>query len=716
VKLTDRRGHQEDEKQVTAIIDFLLGAPVIIQVVAGILLFLVALFIVRFVIPAVFIWFQLRGLVRRLRRLQGAVDTDLTPVFPRGKTLTHLWTEYRDTLHEQRVFDPITGTFKPTVLRSTVPAAMVFTSEALVDSRIATEFFKHLPGLFTGVGIIGTFWGLIQGLQAFKVSEDAAVVRTSLEGLMHRVSDAFLVSAAAIFAAMVATFLEKFLVTALYRKTENIAVELDSMFQSGAGEEYLARLVKASEDSADQSKILKDALVTDLERILSSLTERQIQAQAQGSQDLAKQFMEGITVGLQGPLERIAQTFQQTSQGNSQAVSELLTDVLAGFSQRLQELFGGQITGINQLQQQTIQALQAAVAKIDQMASAVETAGTRSSDAMGQRLADAMGAMESRQNLMNERMTEFVEQIRNLVHDSQSATNQKLQTTLAEIGEAVRSQISALKEQGDQASASHAEREGHVAEQTQEMLRQLGSQVSAVVGSLQAESEKATTAQFEREHRMAAQADDTVAKLAALTEGLMLDVREITGEVRGVVEAMRSVTSDSISRMNSGAETLFLAADEFAKAGQGVAGVLQQATGVSTKLAEAAGSVSASSTMLQGVVADYAMTRETFASMLADLRGTVENAKREANLTSDVLARIESASQKLGQAQQDAEDYLAGISDVLARAHAEFAEGLKTVLGEGHREFYERLSNATGLLRQAIEELASTVEPTMQRV
>jgi hypothetical protein len=119
--------------------------------------------------------------------------------------------------------------------------------------------------------------------------------------------------------------------------------------------------------------------------------------------------------------------------------------------------------------------------------------------------------------------------------------------------------------------------------------------------------------------------------------------------------------------------------------------------------------------MLQGVVADYATTSETLATMLGDLRSTVENAKREANLTSDILTRIESASQKLGQAQKDAEDYLAGISDVLASAHGEFATGLKTTLGEGYREFYDRLSKATGLLRQAIEELGSTLEPTRQR-
>jgi len=163
-------------------IDFIVGAPFIIQMVAGVLLFLATFFLVRFVIPAAFIWFRLRGVVRRLRRLKRTEDRDPTPIFARGKTLTHLWTEYWDTLHEQREFDPAEGAFKPPVQRSTVPAAMVFTTEVLVDSRLATEFFKHLPGLFTGVGIIGTCWGLIQGLKAFTVSDDAGLCEPASKG------------------------------------------------------------------------------------------------------------------------------------------------------------------------------------------------------------------------------------------------------------------------------------------------------------------------------------------------------------------------------------------------------------------------------------------------------------------------------------------------------------------------------------------------------
>ncbi len=314
--------------------------------------------------------------------------------------------------------------------RSTIQAASVFTAEVVVDSRLWTEFFKHLPGIFTGLGIIGTFLGLIRGLQAFQVSSDSAVVRGGLEGLMHRVGDAFLVSAIAITLAMAATLIERGIVTHLYKRLEQFTSAIDGLFSSVSDEDYLARLTYASEDSAAQSKILKDALVGDLERILTTVTERQIEAQGAGIRKLG----EGIVGTLAGPLDAIAAGARRNSEGNNDAVTRLLTDVLAGFSQRLEDLFGGQISGINNLQQQTIDALGAAVTKLNQMVSAIEQAGTKSTDALNERLLSALTDMETHQKAANERMAVFVDQMRGAVNESQSETNRKLQEALSQIG------------------------------------------------------------------------------------------------------------------------------------------------------------------------------------------------------------------------------------------------------------------------------------------
>jgi ABC-type transporter Mla subunit MlaD len=91
--------------------------------------------------------------------------------------------------------------------------------------------------------------------------------------------------------------------------------------------------------------------------------------------------------------------------------------------------------------------------------------------------------------------------------------------------------------------------------------------------------------------------------------------------------------------------------------------------------------------------------------MLTELRVTVENARTEASLTADVLARIDDAAAKLAKVQGEAEVYLEKISEVLAEAHQEFSDNMRKTLGEANQQFYDQLTRATQLLRVGIEEL-----------
>ena len=61
---------------------------------------------------------------------------------------------------------------------------------------------------------------------------------------------------------MLFTWIEKSLVTSCYRQVEELRQIIDSLFDAGAGEEYLERLVVASETNATQARHIKDALVS----------------------------------------------------------------------------------------------------------------------------------------------------------------------------------------------------------------------------------------------------------------------------------------------------------------------------------------------------------------------------------------------------------------------------------------------------------------------
>lgn len=121
-----------------------------------------------------------------------------------------------------------------------------FTEQALVDSPLASNFYKHVPGILTGVGIIGTFSGLIAGLIGFDVS-DPSRVQAELSALVQVVGHAFLVSAVAIALAMVFTWVEKSLLTGRYRQVEQLQQGLDTLFSPQGSAQTVERLTLAME-------------------------------------------------------------------------------------------------------------------------------------------------------------------------------------------------------------------------------------------------------------------------------------------------------------------------------------------------------------------------------------------------------------------------------------------------------------------------------------
>lgn len=646
--------------------------PIPLLLTGSALAILISGFVVWFLVPAIRHWFRLRDIQRQLADTKAAGIPALTKIFAVDEGLAHLWSEYAETLHTQT--DDRDGQSRILAIRSTVPAEMYFNSQYVVDSRLRTEFFKHLPGVFTGVGIIGTFSGLIAGLRQFRIGiavspnpSSANAVTGAVEGLLREVSQAFLVSAAAITAAMAVTFIEKLLIASLYKRTERIAQDIDARFNSGAGEEYLARLVIASEDSASQSKILKDALVNELGALLREISDNQIQESRHESQALAGAISGSITDSLSQPLKDIAVTVRAASGDQSATASRMLTDVLSSFSERLNELFGGQISGLSDLNKDTASSVREVAQTLNLLVANIERASVSSSDAMAVRMATAVEAMEQRQASINSQTVAFVEQLRQLVSTSQSETSVKMQEALAV----------------------------------------LGQQVGGMVESLRVSNEESVAGNGRREESLRAHASSAVAAMTGSVESVVTAMAVASTRMQEAVGTISQAASASLEKMNYGADTLNAAATNFANAGDRVSGSLSAATLVTGKLTELAGALTSSASTLQETVNEYRSHRDAVTSLVSELRTVVESAKREASLTADVLARIESSAQKLAAAQLQADHYLEGVNKVLAEAHQKFADATTRTLDRANQDFHKKLTQAVALLSSSIEEFES---------
>lgn len=540
------------------------GLSLNVLIAAGVLLTLVVAFGAAFLGPGLLLWWRLSTLLQRMARFDARTPlAEFRKLFGADRRLAHLWREYQDTLHllpgapaeplpdSRFLEEPGAGLRAkaaappPPAARSTVAAETFFNREGVVDSRLRTEFFKHLPGLFTGVGIIGTFSGLITGLRQFQVSDNAANVRASLEGLMHAVGEAFLISAAAITAAMVVTLLEKLLLASLYRQAEAITHRIDACFASTAGEDYLARLLQLSEDSARSSPAQAQRLKDELVRELGDNLGRQVGAAVAAS----------LEKSLAAPLQALAEQLQRGSQAPAAAAQQAaaaqvqstqrLEAVVAAFSQRLQDLLSGQASG-NDLSRQ------------------------------------------------------------------------------------------------------------HAAQTQQEM-------------------------------------------------------RAVVAQMNLSVQALGHATHESLDKMAGGADRLARASADFAAAGERVGAVMGQAAALAGQLQAATATLAEGVTAMQAGLTEHRAEREAMAALVAELGQLLAAARKEAGFSSEVLARLEAASQRLGAAQQQADHYLAGVSQVLGEAHQAFASSVRKTLDVSNAEFQSQLSTAVGLLAATLRELEATL-------
>ncbi|WP_233884553.1 anti-phage ZorAB system protein ZorA [Paraburkholderia flagellata] len=703
--------------------------------IGAILLCALFFFVQQFLVPS---WRVGRDLTRAYQKL-AALKADGTAFSPdqiddqvfASDALRHCWAEYRDTLHGQKELNP-SGMLEVKRWRATATADSFFTEKALIEAPLRTEFYKHLPGILTGVGIIGTFTGLIIGLQGFKVSEDPNIVRNSLESLISSVAGAFVVSGIAIFGAMLTTTIEKILINRRYTQLDTFCGLIDSLFDSGAGEEYLQRLVEASETSATQAMQMKESLVTDLKQVLSELTQQQIATITSTSAQLGQSITNSLAEGLAEPLERISHAVQSVGNSQGEAVNRLLTDVLASFSSQMENMFGSQLRGMNDMLVKTASTIEGASQRFESLAGQIQQAGAGAADAMAKRMDDALLQMQSRQAEANEQMRAFVDSLKEHVASGQAESADLTRNMMRELSESASALVNGLRDQSqtsqseivarqeetneqmrvwiEQVQASALKGQGETAQVSARLIGELGDKAEALIDSLSQQSALAHEEHGKRQAVLAEQTADLLGKQSSQIDRLADSVQHTGTAMHDAIAQLQSATNSSIERMNGGAERLHGASIRLAENLEAMKSASDGVVGATEKLYVAAGPLNSSLAAVQQTLSDQKMVRDSLASMVGKLESVVENASREAAMTKELVNALDTASTRLRNAQDATNAYLDNLTSDLVEVHQEFSDQITKTLREGNSAFHTELSQATGLLKSAIQDLGDALE------
>ncbi len=622
--------------------------------------FLLSRFVTQYQNPAKKLLVELERIAEGLQKykkdnVQILDVSNLKPIFSE-EPFKHLWAEYEDTLHLVRAPDG-----EPISMRATATSEIYFSKESVVDTQIDADFFRHLPGILTGIGIIGTFSGLVWGLHLFNPAEPDGTLKV----LLNEVTSAFIGSGIAILTAIIITFLEKTILNKCYRQLETVNNRIDDLFSKGVGEEYLYRLVSASEKNSANTASLKDALIEDLKKLMHEVADKQINAQLQSSQNISSQISGAIKEGLDGPMNELMDVVKKASGEQGGAVTGMLENLLSAFMAKIDQTFGSQIQNINSAIQKSSDSMTMVQEAMTRLIADISGAGQKATSEMSAKMEESMAKASLAQEQMNQQLRSFVEELRKLILEQQSQTKQAMDETM------------------------------------QKILFELEKSISVI----SAERENQAIADKVRTERLVAETEGLYSGLTDNVIQLMSDVKDAAFKTEENIRAIQNAATGAISGMNDGALVMRDAADRFTKAGESIGAVFDKSRVVTDQLEQTATTLQLASAAVRTAFEKYDESRESVQAYVLQLQNLVENAKKEAGLSSQMLSDLERILSALQTAEKQSTDYLNQVNSVLKGSFQQFGQEMVAQIDVLKEKSDTLLTGSLGALEGAVQSM-----------
>lgn len=672
-----------------AIAEFLQGfyvIPIAMAIFVSVVMFF---FIKEYWIPAKKLAKEFDEIIKNVNQGESFQESksSLNSLLSENSTLKHAWENYKNSLHDIR--EDVDGEFQIISSRSTVSSDMFFSQIAIIDTPLKVDFYKHIPGIITGVGIIATFLGLLFGLLAFDPAGDPAKVQSSLALLLGGVGEAFMASGLAILIAMLITWKEKFWLRECYEKLEQLTTAIDLKFEPDeTSEEYLSQLLKSSQANETNARQLKDSLVNDLKTMMTNLidenkknqlafTAQLTESYSKTSKDMADQIGQSISDNLQAPLEKIASSVQQVSGDQSSAVQELMTDVLTAFMTKLESTFGSQMTGMSEMMTQSVSAMKEMQLGFTQLLTDMKVNSESSAKNLEIQMSKMIEDIQLKQNAMSEQMNSMVE------HLSKGAEK---------IGEQGQHAI-------DQLNGKVSELIGH-----------MGGTMSSVMADIAKQRMEQDQVIADNQQKLHEQSSSLINNLGTEIKELIIHSQNAVDAYKENIQKLTYVTTDSITGMNNGAEKMRLASEQFNSAGTTLISVTDKTSQLISEVTAISTHLTSASNNLLSLLGDYKNSQDAVNKAIGALDGLIQQAQSEAGMSTKMLDDMNQMTTALNQVKKEIQDYLEQVSDVLVKSFESFGTSVETSLNHSLGIYDNTLDQAVKRLSSGVEGLGSFVE------
>lgn len=688
---------------------------------------------------------------------------DIDNIISDNKFLKESWNEYKKTLTAYQNSDIVH-------LYSTQATSDYINFYAIVRN-LNIEFWQNLGGIFTGIGIFGTFAGLVIGLHGIDVTTaNVDAMKAGIGNLLSGISTAFLTSVMGILCALGFNFFHNKCVIKVKDNLIAIVEILEDMYPRRTQEIWLADTLiqnkQQTEALQNLSSELAIALGDQLEQKLSPSFDRLVK-------DLAKIMQENLAPTLQG----VKESLDNLNNGGVKAIGEGINDgvgnELKGFANTLIDLQNSmqksfaatQQTGasaneklsnmVDELTEKIAQgssdALKAQNEQIEKMAEKMQevtdnmskaavAGGGELSRVIAEVTSVMKGSIDSAAEKQNATLTATCEQIRSVLADVNEnlvkTTNDTTKAQQTQVEAAVLQMNSIMNKMNEAAESSNTEITKAIAEvslllkdtlsstavKQKETLEETCEQIKNALNDVNENLKKATDKMVEASATANAaliNTVDTVKNRAEDTADIYVQSAGKQAEAMDSASvAMRqnlSATVDKLRELLDGHDhAMTKAYNEFNTITQKASTIVNEASESAEKFAAAAVPVTQATNGLREQIVEVVRANTDFNKAVSSQNAVLAETARMNEVTLNKYLQSLDSTQKQWQAY---EKHFAGVSGELQRTFEVLESGIKnyqTTTDRGLKntlaDYDKSMTNTITVLSDRISELNEMTE------
>ena len=497
--------------------------------------------------------------------------------FDCNSELAEVWHEFQNSLITR---EPKENQEK--IVYKTDEASLFFSEERLLGQYMNLRFWNSVPALLVGLGILGTFVGLVWGLLPFSNIDfqQTENIRSAIQSLLSGVSTAFVTSVWGMLLSLLFNWIEKSCIGWVSGKIAVLQRMLDRLFTLTTQEEIAFR---QEDELAQQTQALK-SFSTDLANDIKSAMADGRQVLIQELHSATKAFSSAITEQLEptfnnlntaleelqrqkeesstDAIQQLVEEFQKSLSGSATAQMETLAETVGKASESLitlPEQLAGMMVGVQEQVDQTRQLLsetsQDQTAQMKSMMDGMLNAFQKAIDTY-------QIGLSATTDSVNEEVKQIANDIRNLLESAANRTDKQLaqrmediETTSAQSIQTLQTAITELRQALTQTAAQTTEESSVMITRMRELLESSANRTNEQLAQRMADMKNASAQSIQM-------LQTTIEKLQ---ESMTSTASQVTNNSEAMTNRMHQLVDQSASRFESIFQTGEMSVSELLK-------------------------------------------------------------------------------------------------------------------------------------------------------